>query len=69
MEAGLTPMEVGVCFLLKKPLLTNQDASFIWKGYFYDNISLSSWPLAVRVIREFFCLFLSLHLGSHRRVT
>ena len=27
-------------FFLKKPLFTNQDPSFIWKGYFYDHTSL-----------------------------
>ena len=37
--------------------------------FLWSHISLSSWPLAARAIREFFCLLLSLLLGSHSRVT
>lgn len=31
---ALTPMEVGVCFFLKKLLSTNQDPSFAMEGLF-----------------------------------
>lgn len=70
-DRALIPMEVGVCvffFFSKKLLFTNQDPSFAWKGYFYDNISLLLAHSPYEIYESFsVCFFLGRTEELHKK--